>query len=53
MFAAAKIGNGLCVVLRVNVHWDLILKIIQKKIKKHCGNKKRVLYLHPLKGESL
>ena len=24
-------------------------KTFAKKIKKHCGNKKRVLYLHPLK----
>ena len=50
MFAAAKTGNGLCVVLTGKVHCDLVLKIIQKIFKKHCGNKKRVLYLHPLKG---
>ena len=57
IFAAAKNGN--VVSRKVLLKLDLRLKIgsakktFKKKSNKFCWNKKRVLYLHPLKEESL
>ncbi len=56
MFAAAKTGSSFG-----DVHRDDLYRLrkrvkknfFKKRYKKYCGIKKRVLYLHPLKEESL
>jgi len=56
MFAAAKKGNKFWMA-EFFPGWFLSLEkgqknFFQKRHKKYCGIKKRVLYLHPLKEES-
>jgi len=56
MFAAAKKGNKFLeaafIARRIRSRKREIKNFFQKRHKKYCGNKKRVLYLHPLNEET-
>ena len=55
MFAAAKTQDVLSKRVHLNNSFGFVRglkKLFQKKIKNYCGNKKRVLYLHPLNEET-